>query len=147
MKMRIQRTAEEYPAAVFYGEGRIMKKFLLALLAFITVSCPAFAADWVYLGKIGDKIVYLDRDSITKSHGEVGGWVKFIKPGNGKLLGRLFVRESDQTFTIVAVISYDETGRVVNRYTEDNPKYEMIVPDSIIDRAYNVLVKNTGKDL
>ena len=124
-----------------------MKKFLLALLAFITVSCPAFATDWIYVGGNSyGQLVYVDKDSVTKSHGEVEGWVKFVKPDNGKLLSRFSVRERDQTFAIVAVLDYDEKGKVVNRYTEDNPKYEMIVPDSIIDRVYNILIKNTGRD-
>lgn len=147
MKMRVQRTADEHPAAVFCGEGRIMKKFLLALLAFITVSCPVFASDWVYLGKIGDKIVYLDRDSITKSYGEASSWEKFVKPDGSSTLCRISVRERDRSIAVISFADYDETGKVIQQHTFPYFQYDPILPDSLGELIYNILMKDTESNV
>lgn len=144
MKMKVQRTAEENPAAVFCGEGRIMKKFLLALLAFITVSCPAFASDWVYVGGSSyEQLVYVDRDSVIKSHGEVGGWVKFEESDGRKYLCRVSVRERDRSMAIVSFIFYDVKGNIIEQQTAPYMQYDPVPPDSVGEIVYNFLMENT----
>lgn len=119
-----------------------MKKFLLALLAFITVSCPAFASDWVYLGKNQDgQLIYLDKDSVIESYGEVVGWQKNVKSDGSWVLYRVSVQERNQSIAITSCVVYDAEGNVVDQYTSPIPIYNPVVPDSVGEGVYNFLVE------
>lgn len=119
-----------------------MKKFLLALLAFITVSCPAFASDWVYVGENqNSEPAYLDRDSVVKSYGITAGWMKNILPDGGKALYNISVRESDRSIAVISCVVYDAEGNVVDQYTSPIPIYNPVVPDSVGEGVYNFLVE------
>lgn len=119
-----------------------MKKFLLALLAFISISCPAFASDWVYLGKNRDgQLIYLDKDSVIESYGEVAGWQKNVKSDGSWVLYRVSVQERNQSIAITSCVVYDAEGNVVDQYTSPIPIYNPVVPDSVGEGVYNFLVE------
>lgn len=118
-----------------------MKKFLLVLLAFISISCPSFASDWVYFGKWGGKIVYMDKDSVTKSYGEATGWMKFVGPDGKQVLFKVAVRERDRSFSKILCISYDAAGNIIQQ-RKFPYKYVPIVPDSYGEDIYNFLMEN-----
>lgn len=119
-----------------------MKKFLLALLAFISISCPVFASDWVYLGKNRDgQLIYLDKDSVIESYGEVAGWQKNVKSDGSWVLYRVSVQERNQSIAITSCVVYDAEGNVVDQYTSPIPIYNPVVPDSVGEGVYNFLVE------
>lgn len=120
-----------------------MKKFLLALLAFISISCPAFASDWVYVRKNQDgKLVYVDKESVIKSCGEAAGWVKFEESDGKRVLFKVAVRERDRSFSKILCISYDAAGNIIQQ-RKFPYKYVPIVPDSYGEDIYNFLMENT----
>jgi hypothetical protein len=125
-----------------------MKKFLLALLAFISISCPAFASDWVYLGdNQNDEPAYLDRASIVKSYGITAGWMKSILPDGGKVLYNISARESDRSIAVVSCVVYDTEGKVIGQYTSPIPAYNPVVPDSLGEVIYNFLMENAKSNV
>lgn len=119
-----------------------MKKILIALLAFISFSCPVFASDWVYLGKNRDgQLIYLDKDSVIESYGEVAGWQKNVKSDGSWVLYRVSVQERNQSIAITSCVVYDAEGNVVDQYTSLIPIYNPVVPDSVGEGVYNFLVE------
>lgn len=145
MKMKIQRTAEEHPAAVFCGEGRIMKKFLLALLAFISISCPAFAVNWVQGGTLDDGTNwYLDTESVQRTEDEVKVWAKFEAPNGKRYTLRFTSFRKDKTMAELSVVVYDAKGRVLASQTPPYPNYTPVVPGSVGDYVYQLIFP--GKD-
>lgn len=119
-----------------------MKKFLLALLAFISFSCSVFASDWVYVGENqNSEPAYMDRDSVVKSYGITAGWMKNILPDGGKALYNISVRESDRSIAVISCVVYDAEGNVVDQYTSPIPIYNPVVPDSVGEGVYNFLVE------
>ncbi len=119
-----------------------MKKILIALLAFISFSCPVFASDWVYLGKNRDgQLIYLDKDSVIESYGEVAGWQKNVKSDGSWVLYRVSVQERNQSIAITSCVVYDAEGNVVDQYTSPIPIYNPVVPDSVGEGVYNFLVE------
>lgn len=119
-----------------------MKKFLIALLAFISFSCPVFASDWIYLGKNRDgQLIYLDKDSVIESYGEVAGWQKNVKSDGSWVLYRVSVQERNQSIAITSCVVYDAEGNVVDQYTSPIPIYNPVVPDSVGEGVYNFLVE------
>lgn len=114
-----------------------MKKFLLALLAFISFSCPVFASDWVYVGENqNSEPAYLDRDSVVKSYGITAGWMKNILPDGGKALYNISVRESDRSIAVISCVVYDADGNVLGQQTSPYPSYDPIVPGTLGDFLY-----------
>lgn len=125
-----------------------MKKILLALLAFISFSCPAFAADWNYVGKNRDgESIYLDKDSIIKIYGNIGGWLKLVGQDGNIALCDVSVRPLDRTMAIVSVVICNKSGKVKDQYTYSYPEYDPIVPDSIMEIIYNSLMENKESNL
>lgn len=119
-----------------------MKKILIALLAFISFSCPVFASDWVYLGKNRDgQLIYLDKDSVIESYGEVAGWQKNVKSDGSWVLYRVSVQKRNQSIAITSCVVYDAEGNVVDQYTSPIPIYNPVVPDSVGEGVYNFLVE------
>lgn len=116
-----------------------MKKFLLALLAFISFSCPVFASDWVYVGENqNSEPAYLDRDSVVKSYGITAGWMKNILPDGGKALYNISVRESDRSIAVISCVVYDADGNILGQQTAPYPSYVPIVPDTVGDILYKI---------
>lgn len=125
-----------------------MKKFLLALLAFISISCPAFASDWVYLGKNQDgQLIYLDKDSVIESYGEVVGWQKNVKSDGSWALYRVSVQERNQSIAIISCVLYDAEGNVIGQYTSPIPAYNPVVPDSVGEVIYNFFMENAKRNV
>lgn len=123
-----------------------MKKILLALLAFMSISYSAFASDWVCVGEIPDEeLVYLDKESVVRLPGKASGWTKYVMANGGKALFNFSVRERDRTIAIVSFAFYDETGNVAGQYTYTYLKYNPVVPDSMMEIIYNNLVTNRKK--
>lgn len=120
-----------------------MKKFLLALLAFISISCPAFAANWVCLGRSNNgELVYLDKDSVVKSHETVTGWVKYIVADGSKVLGQYSARKSDRSMAIASFVIYDAVGNIIVQNTPSQLNYETVVSDSMGELIYNSILGN-----
>lgn len=115
-----------------------MKKFLLALLAFITVSCPAFASDWQGLTTLkgGDK-VYLDFDSVQKKEDGIEVWLRFEYTNGKKSVQLVSVRE-DRTLASLSIVLYDADGNVLGQQTSPYPSYVPIVPDTVGDILYKI---------
>lgn len=125
-----------------------MKKILIALLAFISFSCPVFASDWVYLGKNRDgQLIYLDKDSVIESYGEVAGWQKNVKSDGSWVLYRVSVQERNQSIAITSCVVYDAEGNVVDQYTSPIPIYNPVVPDSLGEVIYNFLMENAKSNV
>lgn len=125
-----------------------MKKILIALLAFISFSCPVFASDWVYLGKNRDgQLIYLDKDSVIESYGEVAGWQKNVKSDGSWVLYRVSVQERNQSIAITSCVVYDAEGNVVDQYTSPIPIYNPVVPDSVGEGVYNFLVETAKSNV
>lgn len=119
------------------------EKILIALLAFISFSCPAFASDWIYLGKSGNGIpTYVDEDSIVRANGKVTGWVKTITPDGKRVLYKISVRESDQSSALVAGVAYDAAGNLIFQHTFSNPEYKPVVPDTMQAVVYDIFIGN-----
>lgn len=114
-----------------------MKKILLALFAFISFSCPAFASDWIYVNKFqSGETVYLDRDSVMKSYGNITSWTKTVVADGSVLLVKFSFRESDRSFSTIAFALYDAKGKLVKEYTVDQPQYSAILPDSMAESIF-----------
>lgn len=125
-----------------------MKKFLLVLLAFISISCPVFASDWVYLEKNrDDKLVYVDKASVTRSYGEAAGWVKFVESDGRKYLCRVSVRERDRSMAIVSFIFYDAKGNIIEQQNAPYMQYDPVPPDSVAEIVYKFLMENAKSNV
>lgn len=121
-----------------------MKKILIALLAFISFSCPVFASDWVYLGKTPDgELVYMDKESIQKSYGMANGWTKFVKPDGSSVLWNISARKYDRSLSWTFFLVYDAEGNSLGQYPSSHPEYNPVPPDTLAEIIYNILIANT----
>lgn len=113
-----------------------MKKFLLALLAFISISCPVFAENWfeIVTLKNGDK-VYLDFSSVQIKEDDRKAWLKFEQP-NGKESVQLVSVREDRTMATLSIVLYDADGNVLGQRTSPYPSYDPIVPGTLGDFLY-----------
>lgn len=113
-----------------------MKKILIALLAFISISCPAFAENWfeIVTLKNGDK-VYLDFSSVQIKEDDRKAWLKFEQP-NGKESVQLVSVREDRTMATLSIVLYDADGNVLGQQTSPYPSYDPIVPGTLGDFLY-----------
>lgn len=115
-----------------------MKKFLLALLAFITVSCPVFASDWQGLATLkGEDKVYLDFDSVQKKEDGIEVWLRFEHPNGEKSVQLVSVREN-RTMAVLSIVLYDADGNIQGQQTSHYPSYDPVVPDTLGDFLYKI---------
>lgn len=115
-----------------------MKKFLLALLAFISFSCPVFASDWQGLTTLkGGDMVYLDFDSVQKKEDGIEVWLRFEYTNGKKSVQLVSVRE-DRTLASLSIVLYDADGNVLGQQTSPYPSYVPIVPDTVGDILYKI---------
>ncbi len=123
-----------------------MKKFLLALLAFISISCPVFAENWVQGGTLNDGTKwYLDAESVQRTEDEVKVWGKFEAP-NGEWYALRFTSfRKDKTMAELSMVVYDEKGRVLASQTPPYPNYTPIVPGSVGDYVYQLIFPGKNK--
>lgn len=87
------------------------------------------------------QLIYLDKDSVIESYGEVAGWQKNVKSDGSWVLYRVSVQERNQSIAITSCVVYDAEGNVVDQYTSPIPIYNPVVPDSVGEGVYNFLVE------
>lgn len=113
-----------------------MKKILIALLAFISFSCPVFASDWQGVATLkGEDEVYMDFDSLQKKEDGIEVWLRFEHP-NGKKSVQLISIKEDRTIAVLSIVLYDADGNVLGQQTSTYPSYVPIVPDTVGDILY-----------
>ncbi|WP_303147680.1 hypothetical protein [uncultured Megasphaera sp.] len=99
-----------------------MKRILLLLAVFITISAPIFASDWRYLttSADGDQL-YIDMDSISRYESYTDVWIKYISPST---IEKQLVRITpNKQMAVLAYANYNSDGTL---YDLDTCSYEFI---------------------
>lgn len=122
-----------------------MKKIIL-LLALLLCPLSANAAYWYEYAEKS----YIDLDSLKKTNQYAFAWVKILNKGtfepiNNKkvwyVLNTIYVDFKNNKTAIKDVYFYDLDNKMLENYTLDELKWEIIVPDSMADSLYNVVDK------
>lgn len=121
-----------------------MKKILLC-----SVLCTALpiasAADWFYLlSEVGDRVVFFDKESVTKNDEAVTMWVRHIALSDSKPLGpNTFSYTSRVTYHCQKRTSLVTSGTFYNKKRETvgllgQQKEQEIAPDTVGESLFKV---------
>jgi hypothetical protein len=122
-----------------------MKKLLL-LLALLFLSMPAYATYWYeYSHK-----AYVDLDSLKKDKNTAFVWVKLLNDGNINPVNNkkvwftknsIYIDLKNKRTALKDLYYYDLNNNVIETYTFDKIKWDVIVPDSMGEYLYQIVKK------
>lgn len=118
-----------------------MKKLFIALLTLLALSCPAFAADWYWIGQLNNGIqYYIDNSSVEKNAEKAIIWCKYVNTdGSYAVIRWAFIRKG-RLFTLLSASTYDKNGNYISG--DDVPlnsyalQWTSITPDTSIESLY-----------
>lgn len=118
-----------------------MKRILITLLTLLALACPAFAADWYYLGNSNDGLqYYIDNSSVEKNAESALVWCKAINTDGSFFVARYaFIRKGKLAATLSTSI-YDANGNYISGYNAPLNPYALqwmsITPDTAGELIY-----------
>lgn len=113
-----------------------MKKLFVVLLTLLALSCPAFAADWYYLGNSKDGTqYYIDNSSVEKNEKAAMVWCKTIDTdGSSSIVQYAFIR-NEKLIAILNISNYDANDSYISGYSYAL-QWGAIVPDTVGELIY-----------
>lgn len=119
-------------------------KTVIGVLVFANASA-AQASNWVQIGQVESKPVYMDTIGVSASGTEITAWEKFAESDGGYTLQRVLFECSNYTLTVQTQVRYNAKGVLLLSTTDDGYMYKWapVVPDSIGETAINIVCKRS----
>lgn len=118
----------------------LKRTFILALLL-CSLSVPAFAANWYYVGPYeGQYNVYIDNSRVQKIDDFADIWIKMANSDGQYVMSEVMLRKSTHEAAVVKNIFYDANDKVVKTVDYGNKaKIEKITPNSLEAKIYDLV--------
>lgn len=117
-----------------------MKKILILLITFLTLSLPCFASSWYWIGVSHDgSQCYIDNSSVQKNSNYAVIWLKIIKPDGSNSIEKVGVSHYRRAISLLEYFDYDTEGNVVKSGTIANPQWITVPPDSVGDAIFDAV--------
>jgi ARC6-like, IMS domain len=110
---------------------------LLVIQVLIAAALPSSAAQWIYIGKSTDELIYVDFDSIRGTGSLRTTWVKHVNTFNTLILKEEFNCRSRE-IRILRFVKYNSDGNVIATSDISFPADE-VVPSSTGERTLNFI--------
>ena len=131
-----------------------MKRLLIAITLILCLCVPAWAVNYVELGRNDDQLWSLDLDSVSDRGDHLVVWVKIIPRGRevvrlkkvykesvSRVMQMMAINKKLPQIQVLAVIYYSNNGSSIKSYNFRFAEHEYmeVVPDTFGDDLYNII--------
>lgn len=115
-----------------------MKKLLICLLLFCSLSIPSFAASWYWISQSHGINSWIDNDSVIKNQYSAEVWTKLVYPDRHAQVCKVLLTRNPPAIYVKETVRYDSYGNYQYRRTYPQ-KWEDIIPGTIGERLYKLI--------